>query len=84
MTSIRSSIKTNSTQRGLIFLLLSLGTVALVGIADFLTGREISLQLFYMFAIWLAATRGGRGWALLTAAAATVSFYVSHLAFVGG
>ncbi len=51
------------------------GIVVCVGIADYLTGREVALILFYLapigFATWYAGLRGGIALAILSAAVST-------------
>jgi diguanylate cyclase (GGDEF)-like protein len=56
-------------------LVASAGIVLCVGVADYLTGREVALILFYLgpigIATWYAGLRGGIAMAILSAAVST-------------
>jgi diguanylate cyclase (GGDEF)-like protein len=58
-----------------VWLAACLGIVMCVGLADFLTGREVALILFYLapigFATWYVGLRGGVALAVLSAAVST-------------
>jgi diguanylate cyclase (GGDEF)-like protein len=58
-----------------VWLAACLGIVLCVGVADFLTGREVALILFYLapigFATWYVGLRGGIALAVLSAAVST-------------
>jgi diguanylate cyclase (GGDEF)-like protein len=58
-----------------VWLAACLGIVLCVGVADFLTGREVALILFYLapigFATWYVGLRGGVALAVLSAAVST-------------
>lgn len=53
--------------------------VGLIGIADYLTGAEISFSIFYMLPIALGAWYGGRTIGLLAAAVACVTWLAADL-----
>jgi diguanylate cyclase (GGDEF)-like protein len=58
-----------------VWLAACLGIVLCVGVADFVTGREVALILFYLapigFATWYVGLRGGIALAVLSAAVST-------------
>lgn len=54
-----------------------LGVVALVGYADYITGPDIGLSLFYLAPIVAAAWYCGRGASLLVACAAAASWFLA-------
>ena len=58
-----------------VWLAACLGIVGCVGVADFLTGRDVALILFYLapigFATWYVGLRGGVALAVLCAAVST-------------
>lgn len=60
-------------------------TVLCVGLADFATGRDVTLILFYLapigFATWFVGLRGGIGLAVLSAAVSTGADTLQELRF---
>lgn len=67
-----------------VWLAACLGIVVCVGVADFLTGREVALILFYLapigFGTWYVGLRGGIALAVLSAAVSTGADVVHELA----
>jgi len=57
------------------FALLSL---LLVGIADYLTGTEVSVSIFYLFPVYIATWFAGRNMGLLIAALATIVSFMER------
>jgi diguanylate cyclase (GGDEF)-like protein len=64
---------------GLVFA-LGLGTVAVVGIADELTGAEIGLTVLYLAPIWFVSWVLGAGAGLGLAAASTTAWWAADVA----
>ena len=54
--------------------------VAIVGVVDFFTGYEVSVSLFYLGPVALAAWYAGRQTGVATAAASCLSWYVADFA----
>src|SRR5690349_12230796 len=58
-----------------VWLAACFGIVVCVGVADYLTGREVALILFYLapvgFATWYVGLKGGIALAMLSAAVST-------------
>jgi diguanylate cyclase (GGDEF)-like protein len=59
---------------------LALGTVAVVGIADEITGPEVALTIVYLLPIWLGAWFVGAGGGLLLAVASAVAWWSADVA----
>ena len=64
-------------------LALALSGVLVVGGIDYLTGYEVSMSLFYLGPVALAAWYGGRWPGLAVAIASCVSWYIAELAAGG-
>jgi diguanylate cyclase (GGDEF)-like protein len=62
-----------------VLLIASLSVVGLVGLADYLSGRALSLSVFYLIPAVLAATKG-RGPGLFVAATAGVTGFLADIA----
>lgn len=61
-------------------LFLGAAAVLAVGIADYLTGIELSLEIFYVAPVYYAAWRAGRGPGLALAAAAALTWLAADQA----
>jgi diguanylate cyclase (GGDEF)-like protein len=64
---------------GLVFA-LGLGTVAVVGIVDELTGAEVGLTFFYLLPIWFASWFLGAGAGLALALASVIAWWAADIA----
>jgi diguanylate cyclase (GGDEF)-like protein len=59
---------------------LALGTVAVIGIADELTGGEVTLAFFYLAPVWFAAWFLGARPGLVVALAAAIAWWAADVA----
>jgi diguanylate cyclase (GGDEF)-like protein len=70
------------------WLAASLGIVLCVGVADFLTGRDVALILFYLapigFGTWYVGLRGGVALAVVSALVSVGADTLNELAELGG
>jgi diguanylate cyclase (GGDEF)-like protein len=58
---------------------LSTGLVLGIGLADYLTGAQLSLSVFYLLPIALAAWRTGRDWSYAFSGASAAVWYFANL-----
>lgn len=67
-------------ERAPIWLVAAAGVVifAAIGVADYLTGAQLSLSVFYLLPIALLAWRAGRGWPSTLSLASAIAWYVAN------
>ena len=74
--------KSNKKTLEILWGLTALAMVALIGILDHFTGKEISFQAFYLLAILIAGMKAGGTWGLLMAMASTCAYFASNVVFL--
>lgn len=68
-----------SEQSRLLLSLALLGSVVLVGVADFATGAELAFSVFYLFPVALASWYVGRGLGITVSILSALSWYLADI-----